>query len=167
MNHSEFGKHYLQIALEDLRKTKSQGDRTFAQLADDDYFRKFDSESNNIAHIIQHITGNMRSRWTNFLTTDGEKPDRNRDSEFEDVVSNKQELMQRWESGWTLVLNTVGALGEQDLLKTVMIRNEPHTVLQAIQRQIRHYAGHVDQIVLLARMIKGKDWRSLSIPKKK
>lgn len=167
MSENNLGKHYLAMVMDDFRKTKKQGDKTFAQLQEADFFRKMEEESNSIAHIIQHLSGNMRSRWTDFLTTDGEKTDRNRDSEFEDISKTRDELMERWERGWAHVFSAVGSLTEDDLMKTVTIRNEPHSVVQAIQRQIRHYAGHVDQIVLLARMIKGKDWRTLSIPKKR
>lgn len=167
MEDTTVGKHYLHMATEDFKKTKSQGDRTFAQLSEADFFRKLNDETNSIAYIMQHLSGNMKSRWTDFLTSDGEKPDRNRDSEFEDVTRTRAELLQRWEAGWTAVFAAVGSLSENDLLKTIAIRNEPHTVLQAIQRQIRHYAGHVDQIVLLARVIKGAEWQTLSIPKKK
>lgn len=167
MNQEELARHYLDTVLNDFTKIKSQGDRSFQQLADEEFFRKPEDESNSIAYIVQHLAGNMRSRWTDFLTTDGEKPDRNRDTEFEDITRTRAELLDRWEKGWAIVFGAVKSLKEEDLMKIVTIRGEPHTVVQALQRQVRHYAGHVDQIVMLAKILKGKNWRTLSIPKKR
>ena len=122
---------------------------------------------NSIAVIVKHIAGNMRSRWTDFLTTDGEKPDRERDQEFEDIVKTKEELMARWENGWDCVFRAIGQLTEDDLEKTVYIRSEEHTVMKAIQRQIVHYGMHVGEILQIARTLKGAQWQTLSIAKGK
>ncbi len=158
---------YLQVATSNFHGLKKQGDRAIAQLEPDQLFVKLEPEGNNIAILIQHLSGNMRSRWTEFLTMDGEKPDRNRDQEFEDIVKTKEELMKRWEDGWNCVFQAMSCLNEEDLEKTVFIRSEPHTVIKAIQRQITHYAMHVGEILMIARTLKGADWQSLSIPKGK
>ncbi len=136
------------------------------QLDDEQLFRSLDAESNSIALIRKHMAGNMRSRWTDFLTTDGEKPDRHRDREFElEAGDSRESLTAHWEAGWARALETIGALEPEDLQKTVRIRGEPHTVLEALDRQLTHYAYHVGQIVLLARHLAGPDWRWLSVPK--
>src|SRR5262245_23510631 len=139
-----------------------------AQVADADLFRAPDPESNSIALVVKHIAGNMRSRWTDFLTTDGEKPDRDRDTEFEvGAADTARSLRERWEQGWKLLFDALAGLTPADLTRTVPIRGEPHTVLQAIQRQLTHYAYHVGQIVYVARHWAGPGWKSLSIPKGK
>jgi uncharacterized protein DUF1572 len=165
---SDPGSHYLEDALLQLRKYKTMADAALAQVADPDFFRAIDSESNNIGLVVKHVSGNLRSRWQDFRTTDGEKPDRHRDSEFEvEPGDTRQSLQERWEAGWTLLFEAVGALSGRDLLDTVRIRGEEHTVLQAIQRQLTHYAYHVGQIVFLAKHFAGNGWTSLSIPKGK
>ena len=138
-----------------------------AQCPDDALFTELDAESNSIAIIIKHMAGNMRSRWTDFLTTDGEKPDRNRDTEFEDAPKTRAALMELWERGWKLVFDALQPLTEEDLARKVTIRTEPHSVMQAINRQIAHYSYHVGQIVYLARHFAGSEWTTLTVPKKK
>ena len=161
-------RHYLDDALGEFRKLKSFADKAVAQVSDEDWFRQLDPESNSIAIVMKHILGNMRSRWTDFLTTDGEKPDRDRDTEFElGGADTKELLLERWESGWRLLFEAISPLTAQDLQRTVTIRGEPHTVLQAINRQLTHYAGHVGQIVYLAKHFAGERWKTLSIPRGK
>ena len=160
------GRDFLEDAILQLRKYKGLGDEALTQVADSDLFRSVDDESNSIAIVMKHISGNMRSRWTDFLTTDGEKPDRDRDSEFEaDAADTRASITARWEEGWRLLFSAIEGLSPADLSRTVAIRGEPHSVLQAIQRQLTHYAYHVGQIVFLARHFAGPRWRSLSIPK--
>ena len=161
------GSHYLDDARRQFAKLKTQGEKAMAQVADGDFFRTPDAESNSIAIILKHIAGNMRSRWTDFLTTDGEKPDRNRDSEFLVEGDTRQSLMQRWEAGWKLLLDTLAALTPEQLEAAVRVRGEPHTVLEAINRQMTHYAAHIGQIVYLAKHWAGARWSTLSIPRGK
>ncbi len=159
---------FLEDAALQLRKYKDLADRALAQIGDADLFRSLDAGSNSIALVVKHLSGNMRSRWRDFLTSDGEKPDRDRDSEFELAAGDtKAALLDRWEAGWTLLFGALAALSPADLLRRVAIRREPHTVMQAINRQVTHYAYHVGQIVLLARHFAGTRWVSLSIPKGK
>ena len=161
---ADIGALYLEEAFRSLRGHKRMADGAMEQLTDDQFFAVASPESNSVAVIVKHVAGNMRSRFTDFLTSDGEKPDRNRDSEF--VIDNtRADLMRAWEQGWQLVLDTVKSLGPDDLARTVTIRGEPHSVLQAINRQIGHTAQHVGQIVFLAKHWKGPDWKTLSIPK--
>jgi hypothetical protein len=156
----------LNDALLQLRKLKDQGDKAIAQVGEADLFAALDPEANSIALIMKHMVGNMRSRWTDFMTTDGEKPSRERDREFEvEQTDSRESILKAWEDGWRLVFDTVGALGPDDLRRTVTIRGEPHSVLEAINRQMTHYAAHVGQIVLLAKHAAGSNWRSLSIPR--
>ena len=159
-------KHFLEDAVLQLRKYKGLADGAVAQVADADLFRSVDAESNSIAIVMKHVAGNMKSRWTDFLTTDGEKPDRDRDTEFEtEPGDTRASVAARWEEGWRLLFSAIEGLAPSDLSRTVAIRAEPHTVLQAIQRQLTHYAYHVGQVVFLARHFAGPRWRSLSIPK--
>ena len=158
--------HYLDDSLFQLRKLKTQADKAMAQIDDGQFFALIDADANSIALIVKHVTGNMRSRWTDFLTSDGEKPDRHRDSEFElDATDTRETMLERWEAAWELLFQTIGALEPDDLNRTVTIRKEPHTVVQAINRQVSHYSGHVGQIVLLAKHLAGPRWQTLSIPK--
>jgi len=138
-----------------------------AQCSDEALFTILDTESNSIAIIVKHMAGNMRSRWTDFLTTDGEKPDRNRDTEFDEPPRTRTELMELWERGWKLLLSALEPLSDADLTRTITIRTEPHSVTQAINRQVAHYSYHVGQIVYLARHFAGDKWQTLTIPKKK
>lgn len=158
----------LAEAVRVLRQYKGLADRAVAQLTPEAIFQTVDSESNSIAVIMQHMAGNMRSRWTDFLTSDGEKPDRNRDAEFEIAAGTTiTHLQSAWEDGWRCTLGAIEALTPEDLLREVRIRNEPHTVLEAISRQVTHYAYHVGQIVLLAKHSRGSAWTTLSMPKRK
>lgn len=147
-----------------FRQARTQCERAMEQLSDEQFFRQIDPESNSVAIIVKHLAGNMRSRWRDFLHSDGEKPDRNRDSEFLiEPGETREELMQRWHENWQLVLDTLGSLTEEDLGRTVYVRTKPMSVYGAIIRQITHYAHHAGQIVLLAKHLKGKDWQTLSI----
>ncbi|HLL74183.1 MAG TPA: DUF1572 family protein [Pyrinomonadaceae bacterium] len=160
----ELAKHYLADALKIFRANKQLAERAMAQLSDEELFIAIDAESNSVAVIVKHLAGNMRSRWTDFLTTDGEKPDRDRDSEFVlDESTTREEVMRWWEEGWRVVFAAVEPLRPEDLLRTVMIRGEPHTVVEAINRQIAHYAQHVGQIIFLAKHLRSSDWQTLSI----
>ena len=163
----QFTTSYIEDSLTLLRYCKSLAERAMAQVTDDQLTQTLDPESNSIAVIVKHMAGNMRSRWTDFLTTDGEKPDRNRDSEFEAPPSTRPALMETWESGWRWVFAALEPLTEADLARTVYIRTEPHSVMQAINRQIAHYAGHVGQIVFLAKHFRSTEWKTLSIPRGK
>lgn len=151
-----------------FRKLKSQADRALAQVRGDELFLQLDEESNSLAVIMKHIAGNMRSRWTDFLTSDGEKPDRHRDVEFE-ILENegRDEIFRQWERGWHSLFGALEPLSAEDLEKTVTIRAEPHTVPQAIFRQLAHYAEHVGQIVFLAKHLRSREWQTLSIPRGK
>jgi Protein of unknown function (DUF1572) len=151
-----------------FRGYKRLAEGAFAQLEDADFFHTPDPESNSIAIIVKHIGGNLRSRWTDFLTTDGEKPDRNRDQEFElDGNVTRDQLMRSWEEGCNAVFQTLASLQPADLARTVYIRGEAHSVIQAIQRSFAHYAYHVGQILYLGKHIRKAQWKSLSIPKGK
>ncbi len=160
-----FEEGFLKDAIKRFRSYKELGDKTFSQLEDKHFFYQPSSESNNIAIIIQHLYGNMLSRFTNFLTEDGEKPWRNRDGEFESVNISKEDLLTFWNTGWNCVFNALNDLQPEDLIKTVYIRTEPMTAYDAILRQLAHYPYHVGQIVYLGKMIKDKEWKTLSIPK--
>ncbi|HEX2845665.1 MAG TPA: DUF1572 family protein [Chitinophagaceae bacterium] len=162
---NSIGKEYLSTAIRRFRQYKELGDKTFAQLNDADFHYHTGNESNSIAVIIQHLSGNMLSRWTNFLTEDGEKTWRQRDEEFNNHISySKQQLIDIWEKGWDCLLDTLGSLKEDDLLKTIYIRKEALSVIDAINRQLAHYPYHVGQIVYIGRMIRKETWKSLSIP---
>jgi hypothetical protein len=159
---------YVKDSASIFRQYKRLGDRAMAQCPDEGLFVMLDAESNSIAIIVKHMAGNMRSRWRDFLTTDGEKPDRNRDTEFEAPPKTRAELMAMWEGGWKYVFDALAPLTEADLARTVMIRSEPHSVMQAINRQVAHYAHHVGQIVFLAKHFAtkaGKKWETLSVPR--
>ena len=155
----------LDVARDELRKIKKLADKAIAQLSDAELQVKIDEESNSVAIIMRHLAGNMRSRWTDFLTSDGEKPDRFRDREFEDRPLSRTELVAEWEDGWRRVFEALDPLTDADLERTVLIRSEPHSVYQAISRQVAHYAGHVYQILFLGKHLKGSAWTSLSVPR--
>jgi hypothetical protein len=161
----KFTTSYLEDSLELFRYYKRLADRAMAQIADEHLFALLDDESNSIAIVVKHMAGNMRSRWTDFLTSDGEKPTRDRDSEFENPAATRAALMSDWESGWACVFNALEPLTDDDLERTVMIRGEAHSVMQAINRQVAHYAHHIGQIVLLAKHFAGQDWKSLTVPR--
>ncbi|HZG25887.1 MAG TPA: DUF1572 family protein [Chitinophagaceae bacterium] len=158
---------FLQSAISRLRYYKELADKTFLQLEDTDFHFQPSSQSNSLAVIIRHMSGNMLSRWTNFLTEDGEKPWRQRDEEFNTRFQAKEELLEIWSKGWDCLLGTLETLTEEDLLKTVYIRHEPLTVTDAINRQLAHYPYHVGQIVFIGKMIRDDKWQSLSIEKDK
>jgi uncharacterized damage-inducible protein DinB len=163
----EFTTSCLNDSVDLLRFYKRLGDRAMAQASDEALFATIDSESNSIAIIVKHLAGNMRSRWTDFLTSDGEKPDRDRDSEFEAPPKTRAELLALWESGWQLAFDALAPLTDADLSRTAYIRTEPHSVMQTIHRQVAHYAYHVGQIVYLAKHFAGPDWNALTIPRRK
>ena len=157
--------HWLEDAKLEFRRMKRQAEKALAQVSDGEFFRTLDPESNSLAIIVKHIAGNLRSRWTDFLTSDGEKPDRKRHSEFELTAADTREaLMGSWEAGWALLAEAL-ALGPEDVERTVLIRGEPHSVVQAVNRQLTHYAGHVGQIVFLAKHLAGPRWKTLSVPR--
>ncbi len=159
---------YLDEVRRSLRGYKRLADGALAQIQDAELFYTPDAESNSLAVIVKHISGNMRSRFTDFLTTDGEKPDRHRDQEFEmDAAVRREQLMQWWEDGWKIVFDTIAALKPEDLTRTVTIRQEPHTVLQALNRASNHYAHHIGQILYVAKMIRKTEWKTLSVPRGK
>jgi len=160
------GKEFLDTGIRRLKYYKDLGEKAFDQLNDADFHFQPNEESNSTAIIIQHIYGNMMSRWTNFLTEDGEKEWRQRDEEFEIHLLNKQQLIELWQKGWACFFNALESLSEDDLLKTVHIRNEPLSVIDAINRQLAHYPHHIGQILYIGKMIKNKEWKNLSIPRK-
>ena len=158
--------HYLSDIRAQFHTLKTQADRAIVQCEDAELFRLIDSGSNSIAIIMKHMAGNMRSRWTDFLTSDGEKPDRHRDMEFVITDSEgKDILLSAWEHGWQCLFDSIDSLTGNDLSRTIIIRSENHSVVEALHRQLTHYAGHVGQIVLLAKHLKGARWQSLSIPR--
>jgi len=164
----EVSKHYLEEVRRQLEGYKRLGEGALNQLRNEDFFVTIDKESNSIAVIVKHITGNMRSRFTDFLTTDGEKPDRQRDREFElTPETTRAEVMDWWDKNWPIVFSALDSLKPEDLMRTVTIRNEPHTVLQAINRQLAHYALHIGQIVFLAKHLRSSEWKTLSIARGK
>lgn len=168
MSHQDIGAAYLTDVLRNFRSYKKLAEEALAQTSDEDVFRLIDPDANSIAILIKHMAGNMHSRWTDFLTSDGEKADRHRDQEFEiDRGTTRAQVLQWWERGWQCVFDAVGPLKPEDLGRKVFIAGREHTVLQAITRQLLHYAGHVNQIVLLAKHFAGPEWRSLSIAKGK
>lgn len=160
-----FAATYLKVIQERFRVVKELGDKTIAQLEHEQLHWSYNEDSNSIAIIVKHVSGNMVSRWTDFLTSDGEKPTRDRDDEFYDNLTSKEQLVAVWEKGWQVFFNALKGLTEDDLLKFVTIRGERHTVIEAIERQMAHYAMHIGQIVYIGKQIKGEEWESLSIPK--
>ena len=156
---------YLESVKMQFEYYKILGDKTFSQLQDEKLFWQYNDDSNSIATIVKHLWGNMLSRWTDFLTSDGEKEWRNRDAEFENDINNRQELLEKWNDGWTCLFNALNSLTTEDLNKIIYIRNQGHTVTEAINRQLAHYPYHIGQIVYLGKMLADKNWTSLSIPK--
>ena len=157
---------YTELVLREFRHLKRLADQAMAQVSDEDFLAPHGVADNSMAAIVKHMAGNMHSRWRDFLTSDGEKPDRKRDREFVLAAEDtRQLLISRWESGWELLFNALAPLGDDDFQRAVTIRGEPHTVLQAINRQLTHYAYHVGQIVYVARHFAADRWKSLSVPK--
>ena len=163
---SDLASHYLEEISRQLRGHKRMAEAAIAQLEDKDFFATLDPEGNSVAVIVKHMSGNARSRFTDFLTSDGEKPDRFRDREFEvSTTTSRSEIMRAWEDGWTIIFSTLDTLRPDDVLRTVTIREEPHTVMQALNRALAHYAQHTGQIVFLAKHLRSADWKTLSIPR--
>lgn len=158
-----FIENYHSDALSSFRNYKKLAERAIEQVSDEEFFATIDEEANSIALIVKHIAGNLRSRWTDFLTTDGEKPDRNRDTEFELIEDTRESLMQYWEDGWQVLFDAIEPLAEEDFSKTVTIRGQPHSIVEAIIRQLTHYSYHIGQIVFLAKHLRSKEWKTLSI----
>jgi uncharacterized damage-inducible protein DinB len=163
----KFSTSYLEDSISLFRYYKKLAGGAMEQVSDEQLFSSLDEEMNSIAIVVKHMAGNMRSRWTDFLTSDGEKPDRNRDAEFAAPPATRAELMQSWNEGWDRVFGALEPLSEADLERKITIRGEPHSVMQAVNRQIAHYSYHVGQIVFLAKHFKGSDWKSLSVPRNK
>ncbi len=165
----QFLTSYLQDSIEAYRHYKKLAERAMAQCPDEGLFATLDAESNSIAIIVKHMVGNMRSRWTDFLTSDGEKPDRHRDSEFEEPARSREELLAAWERGWKYLFDALAGLSDADLTRTVYIRTEPHSVMQAINRQVAHYSYHVGQITFLAKHFAAEagNWTALTVPRRK
>ena len=160
--------HYLEEAFRQMRGHKQLAEGAIAQLTDEELFRVIDPESNSVAIIMKHMAGNMRSRFTDFLTTDGEKPTRHRDQEFIiDAKTTRDDVMRNWEEGWQIVFSALQGLRPDDVMKTVTIRGATHTVMQAINRQIAHYAHHSGQILFLAKHLRSTEWKTLSVPRGK
>jgi uncharacterized damage-inducible protein DinB len=161
----QFSTSYIEDSLSLFRYYKKLSESAMEQLSDEQLFTALDEEMNSVAIIVKHMAGNMRSRWTDFLTSDGEKPDRNRDTEFVAPPMTRAELMRVWNDGWERVLHALEPLSDADLEREVFIRSEPHSVMQAINRQIAHYSYHCGQIVFLAKHLKGNNWKTLSVPR--
>jgi len=159
------GDAWLEEILSRYKEQKSLADRAIAQLSDTALFATLDADANSVAVIMKHLAGNLRSRWTDFLGSDGEKPDRARDTEFEMSGDTRADLVARWENAWRIVVDSIGSLNDHDLARTVVIRGEPHSVVQAISRNMTHTAQHVGQIVFLAKHLAGASWKTLSIPR--
>jgi len=165
---ADLAAHYLEEARRQFRGHKRMAEGAMVQLRDEDFFVTLDPEANSVAILVKHLAGNMRSRFTDFLTSDGEKPDRFRDREFElSPATSRGDVMKWWEEGWDCVFAAIDALKPEDVMRTVTVRGEPHTVLQAINRQIAHYAQHTGQIVFLAKHLRSNEWKTLSIPRGK
>lgn len=158
---------YLNSVKKQFKYYKSVGEKTFKQLKENDFFWQPNQESNSIAIIVNHLYGNMTSRWTNFLNSDGEKEWRNRDLEFESVIKTKNELIEKWNDGWNCLFEALNSLNENNFETKVYIRNQEHSILEAINRQLAHYSYHIGQIVYIGKMIKANQWHSLTIPKGK
>lgn len=156
---------YLQSAIKQFEQYKALGEKTFAQLSDEQLFWQYNAESNSIGTLVKHLWGNMLSRWTDFLVSDGEKEWRQRDAEFENDINTRAELLEKWNEGWQCFFHALNQLTVEDLERKILIRNEPHTVTEAINRQLTHYPYHIGQIVFIGKMVLDESWYSLSIPK--
>lgn len=157
--------NYLKDAIESFRSYKKMAEKAMVQVSDEEFFHATHAEANSIAVIVKHIAGNQKSRWTNFLTSDGEKDDRKRDTEFEMMDETRESLMQFWETGWQTLFEAIEPLTATDFSKTIPIRGEAHTICEALNRQMTHYAYHIGQIVLLAKHFSSSDWKTLSVPR--
>lgn len=165
MTSTPVSQNYLESSIKQFEYYKSLGDKTFAQISDEEIHWQFNEDSNSIAIIVKHIVGNMLSRWTNFLTEDGEKTWRQRDTEFEDTYTSKAEMLADWEKGWQCLFDAIQPLKSEDVSSIIYIRNQGHTVLEAMTRQLCHYSYHIGQLVYVGKMITSTNWTSLSIPK--
>ncbi len=159
--------NYLADAIQSFRNYKKLADKSIAQVSDEEFFRLIDAEANSIAIIVKHIAGNLRSRWSDFLTSDGEKADRNRDNEFINDNDSRESLLEFWEKSWQILFDSIEPLTVEDFAKTVTIRGQSHTICEAINRQLTHYAYHIGQIVFLAKHFRSKNWQTLSVAKNK
>ncbi len=167
MTTDDLAAHYLDNVRAEFERYKSLADKAISQVSDEELFVTLDPESNSVAVVMKHVAGNLRSRWTDFLTSDGEKPDRNRDEEFETgALTTRDGVLRHWETGWRALFGSLAALRPADVAKTVTIRGEPHTVTQAANRSLAHTAYHVGQIVFLAKHLRSEEWKTLSIPRK-
>lgn len=166
LHHKKIGMEYLNVVKAKFAEMKRTAEKTFEQLHDNELCWCPNEQSNSIAIIVQHMSGNMISRWTDFLTTDGEKRDRDRDSEFEQHISSRDELYEVWNKGWDVFLKALHMLKADDLLRIVFIRGEAHTVIEAIERQMYHYSYQIEQIVYIAKQLKSNEWKTLTIAKK-
>lgn len=162
---SQIVENYLSDAIGSFRNYKKLAERAIEQVSDEEFLTAIDDEANSIAVVVKHIAGNLRSRWSDFLTSDGEKPDRNRDAEFELIDDTRESLMQFWDDGWQVLFGALEPLSPEDFSKTITIRGEPHSVVEAINRQLTHYSYHIGQIVLLAKHFRSSEWKTLSVPK--
>ena len=157
--------NYLKSIIKQFEYYKSVGEKTFAQLDETDLFWQYNDASNSISIIVNHLWGNMKSRWTDFLSSDGEKDWRDRDLEFEAIIKTKAELISKWNEGWDCLFDALNSVNQDNFNTKVYIRNQEHSIIEAINRQLAHYAYHIGQIAFIGRMIKGNEWRSLTIPK--
>lgn len=158
-------KNYRDDAIQSFRNYKKLAEKAIEQISDDEFFAQIDAESNSIAVMVKHIAGNLHSRWRDFLTTDGEKADRHRDTEFEMIDDTRESLMEFWQSGWQTLFDALEPLSVNDFSKSVLIRGEPHTIVEAINRQLTHYSYHIGQIVFLAKHLRSSSWKTLSVPR--
>lgn len=161
----EIIENYLSDAIKSFRNYKKMAEKAMAQISDEEFFEALDPEANSVAVIVKHIAGNQRSRWRDFLTSDGEKEDRDRDTEFEMMNETRESLMESWENGWATLFDAIEPLTADDFSKSVAIRGEVHSICEAINRQLTHYAYHIGQITFLAKHFRSSDWKSLSVPR--
>jgi hypothetical protein len=161
------GKEYLKTVIIRFKDAKVTAEKAIAQLTESELFWAPNEESNSVAIIVKHMSGNMVSRWTDFLTSDGEKPNRNRDNEFVIDIQTKEQMMELWGYGWDTLFNALESIEDDQLLNIITIRNEPHTVMEAIERQMYHYSYHIGQIIYIAKVLKSSNWKTLTIPRKK
>jgi Protein of unknown function (DUF1572) len=159
--------NYLADAVQSFRNYKKLADKSIKQVSDDEFFRVIDDEANSIAVIVKHIAGNLRSRWSDFLTSDGEKPDRNRDGEFVSENDTRESLLESWENNWQILFDSIEPLTPEDFAKTITIRGQSHTICEAINRQLTHYSYHIGQIAFLAKHFRSEKWQTLSVAKNK
>lgn len=164
MNQRSVEIEFIHSVTKQFEYYKSIGEKSFNQLSENDLFWKFDTQSNSIAIIVNHLSGNMKSRWTNFLTTDGEKDWRNRDREFQTVITNKKDVLDTWADGWNCLFQALNNITKENFETKIYIRNQEHSILEAVHRQLAHYSYHIGQIIYITKMIKGNEWKSLTIP---